>query len=130
MSFGSELKRIRNNLGLTVREVAKRSDISHSYLSQVENGRRNPPKPETLIKIAKGLNVNSDDLMYLAGYVLDVNFSAEKEKRILERLRNPVLKRNNLHDLLSSDNDLYYKDRLLTKEEKQKLLTIIETLLD
>lgn len=38
--IGPEIKRIRENKGLSLREVASRSGLSHSGLSNYENGKR------------------------------------------------------------------------------------------
>lgn len=66
--FGKKIKNIRTEKRFSVRQAALQSGISNSFLSQVENGKRNIPKPETLKKIAKGLRISEDEIMYIAGY--------------------------------------------------------------
>lgn len=53
--FSQKLKELRKASGLTLKELAKLSNTSDSYLSQLENGHRNPPKIDLLNNIAKGL---------------------------------------------------------------------------
>lgn len=65
--FGSQLKQLRNEKHFTVRQAALQAGISNSFWSQVENGKRNIPKPDTLRKIAKGLRVPENDILLLAG---------------------------------------------------------------
>ncbi|TKH05525.1 helix-turn-helix transcriptional regulator, partial [Peribacillus simplex] len=57
-NFGDEIKTIRTYNQMTIREVAKQAGISHSYLSQIENNRRDTPNPEVIKKIAIGLNAD------------------------------------------------------------------------
>jgi len=54
-NFSHKLKELRKASGLTLKELAKLSNTSDSYLSQLENGHRNPPKVDLLNNIAKGL---------------------------------------------------------------------------
>lgn len=76
--FSYLLKEIRINKKLTLKQLADLSGTSDSYLSQLENGRRNPPKPRLLKDISKALSKNDDDeyikifdmLSYLAGYIV------------------------------------------------------------
>jgi len=67
--FGKALHKIRNDKNLSIRELAKRSGTSHPYLSQLETGKRNPPKPEILRKLAKGLKISYVSLLIEAEYL-------------------------------------------------------------
>lgn len=76
--FGALLKTMRKSKRLTMRELAQRSDTSHSYLSQLENSKANPPKPNMIRKIATGLSLSDaaeekriyNALMQKAGYTI------------------------------------------------------------
>jgi len=68
-AFGVELRKIRKSKNLSLKEVAQRGDLSHSYISQIENGKRNAPKPEIIHKLAKGLDIDPITLMQEAGYI-------------------------------------------------------------
>lgn len=67
MSFGSELKRIRNEEGIGVNQLAMQSGVSASQISRFENGIKSNPKPETLRKLAKGLKKDESDIFRIAG---------------------------------------------------------------
>ncbi|USS93961.1 XRE family transcriptional regulator (plasmid) [Fructilactobacillus ixorae] len=69
-AFGNELRNIRKEKNFTIRQVALQAGMNHSFISQVENGKRNIPKPNTLRKIAKGLRISENEIFHLAG--LDV----------------------------------------------------------
>lgn len=66
--FGAKLKEIRNEKKLTLLDLKKRTGYSDSYLSQIENGYKDLPKPALLRKLAAGLDVSHIYLMKLAGY--------------------------------------------------------------
>ena len=48
------LRRLRERSGVSLRQLARQADISSSYLSDIELGRRNPPEP-TLRRLLEGL---------------------------------------------------------------------------
>ena len=56
MNIGLRIKELRNQLGLTQAEFAKKANISRTYLSDIENNRYNP-SIDTLENIAKHLEV-------------------------------------------------------------------------
>lgn len=58
MSFAEALSYLRKQAGLTLRKMAEKAESSSAYLSQLETGKRNPPKPEMLMRISQAL---SDD---------------------------------------------------------------------
>lgn len=66
--LGIYLKEIRNSLGYSTYDVQKLCDISPSYLSLMENGKR---KPSAIIlkKIASIYNVDYIDLYIRAGFI-------------------------------------------------------------
>ncbi|POH13395.1 hypothetical protein BGL41_04545 [Fructilactobacillus sanfranciscensis] len=67
MAFRTEIKNIRLEKKFTLRQVALQSGIDAGYLSQLENGKRNIPKPATLEKLAKGLRISKEEIFKLAG---------------------------------------------------------------
>lgn len=62
MSIGSKLKKLRNENKLTLKDLAEKTELSISFLSDIENGRR-MPRIENLNKIAEALNVDSSTLL-------------------------------------------------------------------
>lgn len=65
--FGKQIKKIRKKKGFSTRQVAMIAKTSQPYISQVENGKRNIPKPATLEKLAKGLRISKEEMFKLAG---------------------------------------------------------------
>lgn len=88
MELGQYLKIIREQLGYSVYDVNKLCDISPSYLSLLENGKR---KPSAIIlkKLAPIYNLDYLDLYEKAGYI-DLLKDEEKSKYKTDELGNPV----------------------------------------
>lgn len=57
MSIGKNLREIRKSKNLTIRALAKKSGVSPSYISDLENGKNNKPSIDTSIKLANALEV-------------------------------------------------------------------------
>ena len=68
-SIGEFIRLKRKEKGLSLRELARRTGISHPYLSQLENGHCYNPTPDVLRKLSKCLNVSYMKMMIKAGYV-------------------------------------------------------------
>ncbi|GHU79409.1 hypothetical protein AGMMS49992_31340 [Clostridia bacterium] len=67
MTFGSYIKSVRKDMGYNVREAADELGIAHSYLTDIENGKRNAPNAH-LEKIIELYEIEEIDLLYdLAG---------------------------------------------------------------
>jgi SOS regulatory protein LexA len=85
--IGSFLKSLRKEKGITFREAALRSGLSHSYIRYLEIGKRpgtdTPinPTPETLKRLSVAYNYPYDDLLIKAGY-LDEGSSPETKEVI------------------------------------------------
>jgi HTH-type transcriptional regulator, competence development regulator len=69
--FGSYLRRLRKEKGLTLKQVEKAAKVSNAYMSLVERGRRNPPHPDILRRLAKVYEVSQRELLVAAGYLED-----------------------------------------------------------
>ncbi len=61
MSLGTRIMQLRNQKGLSQRQLSERTGIAASYLSRIEN-RRLEPRPKTLRKIAEALGIPVSDL--------------------------------------------------------------------
>jgi transcriptional regulator with XRE-family HTH domain len=64
-SIGQQLREVRLALGMSVREMARRVDVSASFISQLELG-KTMPSVGTLYSIASELGISLDDLMETA----------------------------------------------------------------
>jgi transcriptional regulator with XRE-family HTH domain len=94
MNVGQAIKMCRTRRGISQTELAGRSDCSVSYLSMLENNRRDPTL-STLTKISQGLNVPVGILFFLAaehGELTGMNkeLAGELARTALELLSEPV----------------------------------------
>lgn len=63
VAIGSNIRKQRNDLGLTIESVAERICVTPSYLGLIERGHK-LPSTETLILIAEALNVGLDTIVF------------------------------------------------------------------
>ena len=69
-SFGQVIKDARKNKGLSQRKLASLMGIDLTYLSKLENNRADYPPKEGLISLlAKNLDLNEEELIFLAGRI-------------------------------------------------------------
>lgn len=60
--FGTYVRTKREEVGMTLTELARQLEISPAYWSRIETGRENPPKDELIRKAATILGLSEDDL--------------------------------------------------------------------
>ena len=100
-SFGSYLKQVRKSRGLSLKQVETAAAVSNAYISQIETGRRRPPHPDILKKLAKVYDVPVRDLLIKAGYLDD-----DSERRVTAEQINSAFNH------VTSDPRLSYGTRL------------------
>lgn len=61
----NQVKRVREQLGLTQEDLSKKSGISRSVLANIENNRANNYTAKTMIAIADALNKRVDELFFV-----------------------------------------------------------------
>lgn len=89
LEMGKYLKSLRENLELSTHDVNRLSEISQSYLSLIENGKR---KASAIIlkNLAKVYNVDYLDLYEKAGYIDLIEDEKKKEISINKYYMTPV----------------------------------------
>jgi transcriptional regulator with XRE-family HTH domain len=68
-SFGLLLKELREQAGLSLRQLEAATGISNGYLSQMESSKVGAPSPRILEKLAKALSYPYMELMKIAGHL-------------------------------------------------------------
>jgi HTH-type transcriptional regulator, competence development regulator len=68
-ALATYLRTIRKEKGLSLKKVEKAAGVSNAYLSQLERGRRNPPHPDILKRLANVYEVPVTELLSAAGYL-------------------------------------------------------------
>jgi transcriptional regulator with XRE-family HTH domain len=85
-TFGQYLLELRKKKKLTTRELADISNVSQSYISHVENGRKGIPSPDVLKKLFMPLGVTYLELMERAGHLpISLNHTEYYHGEDLER---------------------------------------------
>ncbi|HEX6910843.1 MAG TPA: helix-turn-helix transcriptional regulator [Longimicrobium sp.] len=87
-SLGTFLRERREGLRTgdrrySVRQVADRVGIQPSYLSKVERGEVSPPSEDTLVRLARDLDVDPDLLLAMAGKVSSDLLDAIRRRPLL-----------------------------------------------
>ncbi len=83
-AFGRRLNGLRQEHGLTLEEVARATGISKAYLSQVENGRVDPPRDDKVRRLEELFGQRPQSLVELAHLAA----APEDVRRRLELLRS------------------------------------------
>ena len=109
-SLGSTLKKTRESIALTLRQVEEASGISNAYLSQLENDKIKKPSANVLYKLANVYKLDLNVLLAAAGIIKKSssaenpennewtnriafyadNLSAEQKKEILDFVKFKV----------------------------------------
>lgn len=61
--LGKKIKKLRNDLGLSQDELARKADVPYTTLTKIETGVIKKPSVYVVAKIAKALGVSVDDLI-------------------------------------------------------------------
>ena len=62
-NISDNLRKLRGKKGYSLEKIARLADLSLNTIVKIENGVNQNPTIETLIKIAKALEVGVDDLI-------------------------------------------------------------------
>jgi len=69
MTLGQAIRSIRQQVGLSQKELADAAGIDQSYMSMIESGQRSNPGTRIIARLAQALGVSIDDLAADAGYL-------------------------------------------------------------
>ena len=58
------IKQIREKKGYSIRTLSEKTELSYTYINDLENNKKINPTLDILIKIANALDVNVKDLFY------------------------------------------------------------------
>jgi transcriptional regulator with XRE-family HTH domain len=69
MTLGQAIRTVRQQAGLSQKELAGAAGIDQSYLSMIESDQRRNPGTRIMARLAQALQVSIDDLAARAGYL-------------------------------------------------------------
>ena len=87
MSFGAALYLHRVRMDRSQSAIAKAAGLSAGYLSELENGRRQPPPPHTVRRLAAALQLSRQSAAELAVLAEVDRMEASNSGRFPQRLR-------------------------------------------
>lgn len=108
MTFGERIRQLRKAMNLSQRDLATMVKVSFTYISKIENEKLDfgdYPSEELIVKIAKALDADADELLILA-------------KKVPEGVRNRVIQRPDaFRKIASLDDDAL--DKLLENLDEE-----------
>ena len=122
MSMGKKIRELRKKAGLTLQELADKTGLYKSNLSDIENEKRFKPNVRTLEKMAKALNCEVGDFF---------GRSIDKEEEITRGLKELLNDERSMTLLKISDEEVewmksvrFSPDKLPTKDTYIDMLYI------
>ena len=118
--FGPFIRKLRINLDITQRELAKKAGIAPSYLNDLEKEKRAAPKQEVIKKISSILKTDLNQLNDLAGIskkelAPDISEFIKNNPKIISLIR--LMKENNL-----SQSQLSQIENSISKKKTKALI--------
>jgi transcriptional regulator with XRE-family HTH domain len=92
--FGQVVKELRQRAGLKQEHIAEVCSVDHSYISQIENGKRHNVSIKVISDLAQALDINPQWLIFLASNMDREDVAVEGFQR---KLRNVIKKKMNLN---------------------------------
>lgn len=144
-TLGTLIKKVRKEKGLTLEQTSKLSDISRSYLSQIESNKKNPSavylrRLSDILDIPYSvLTKHTKNLNFIEQYNLE-QISKEQHDNLISQIipidMNHLAEleaANDLKNLLNTDNKekIYspsFNGHILTKEESERALAMLHLL--
>lgn|SRR5690625_6888275 len=118
--FGRVIKSLRVNRGMNITELAKKSDISRPYLSQIESDERTASL-DILQKLSVGLNLPLATLIESAGYPLGLDKDTQLIHSFLKSIEVKLLVYSEqIEELESKKHELYRQQNGLLNDLNKK----------
>ena len=68
--LGEAVRHARQARGLSIRKLADRAGVTHSFIAKLEGGRFQTISPDNLTALARALEIAPEDLFSLSGYAV------------------------------------------------------------
>lgn len=118
-TLASVVKSAREKLGISQRELSRRTGIDNNTVAKIEKGERKKPNVLSLRKISFLLNLDLEELLKLAGYnEQDIEVALNQNSFIISSGNAPLI---SLEDMINRD-----KDELLSRKILKELGTKID----
>lgn len=101
--LGINIKKYREDLEMSIKTLSELAGVGASTISQIESGKRNSLRTETVEKVAKVLNIDVTTLLSAPG----------EGEYVVSDLKEAI-------DFILSDDEISINDEIMTSEEKMK----------
>lgn len=122
-TLGTVIKRKRTEIGLTLRDLAEKTDVHYATINRIENGQIKVVDSEIITKIAEQLHLDRMYLLSLNGAGIEDGdiriiaraanqMSAEQRQKMMEMLRGSFAEvfRRSESDDLDKNRDEYFDE--------------------
>lgn len=136
ISIGNNIKKLRNQKGLTQKELAEKCNLSRSYLADLERDRYNPSL-ESLKLIANSLGVSlsfllegnsEEEIKIPKEYTDQYKVTTRDKKQYLEHMKkvnetffmNDNFDEEDKKEILDTMSELFWKAKMMNKRKPKK----------
>ncbi|MFU1797061.1 helix-turn-helix domain-containing protein [Paenibacillus azoreducens] len=122
--FGSLLRLLREQKGMSINQLAESAGISNSQISRMENGLRGVPKAPTIRKLAEALNASYQELMIAAGYLeeaANLNIAVAEQSPEWATYKD----KRDFKKMLEEDDELMFDGIPLDQEDRQRIKDVL-----
>ena len=118
-NVGGVIRQKRNEMNLTLEQLATLIGTTKSYLSRIENNRIERPGVDILKKLSKQLDIDFNTLMVYSGYI-----ESPKQSKVDFNLPNDsIIKASSL--IKVEGDDIWIRGQKLDIAEQQRFLKMI-----
>ncbi|ENJ9655871.1 helix-turn-helix transcriptional regulator [Clostridium botulinum] len=125
MNVSNKLRNLRNENNLTLKELSAKSGISVSFISDIENRRRNP-SIETLKTLADALGVSVND------FFDDTNEATKKDINIpqeySDKYKVTSRDKKQYEEEMKKANEAFFMNDELSEDAKKEMLDLMSEL--
>ena len=97
MSLGAKIRELRQARGWTQQKLTDKAGVGHAYISRLERDGFKNPSADILLRLARTLKVDINQLYEAAGYIGERSERSEEELNELALRVIPLLPSRNQH---------------------------------
>lgn len=137
--IGSFIRKKRQEKNISIRQLAKYTGVSPAYISQIENNYRKNPTTHILRSLSNGLGIEYDEFLLELEQLTEGEVKERKhfyEQYIVSDENSESyctyedIQDKDLYNFITKSEVLKYKGRLLNEKDKDRILTMLQTLLE
>ena len=128
MEIGFKIRALRKEKGLTLKQLSKKSGLSISFISDIENNRRNP-NLDNLNKLAISLNTSADKILSndSENNTTFTTTETTKKPELSKRVKKEITEElENFRESLLTADGLMFDGEPASEEDVEKLLDAMQ----